>query len=136
MLLGIASCAVLLLRCVSLWFASNASRRCPTHCTLRRCCLCCPRAVEEWESTHPADVFAQESFIFTARRSSVLLRFENDSPVGARTVLIDKVEVLALVEGRKVPVRNPSFELGEFCVLLCRSSRWLAVDPTVHTAVI
>jgi hypothetical protein len=70
-------------------------------------------AVEEWESTHPADVFAQESFVFTARRSSALLRFENDSPTGARTVLVDKVQVLALVEGRKVGLRNPSFELDE-----------------------
>jgi len=72
-----------------------------------------PWAVEEWESTHPADVFAQESFIFTARSSSCILHFENDSPAGARTVLVDQVTVLALVEGRKVGLRNPSFELDE-----------------------
>lgn len=81
--------------------------------TFRTSSTCTARAVEEWESTHPADVFAQESFVFTARHDTALLRFENDSPAGARTVMLDKVEVLALVEGRKIPLFNPSFELNE-----------------------
>lgn len=44
-----------------------------------------------WESTHPENGFSQYSAIFTAKHSHSVLKFENDSPEGDRSMFVDSV---------------------------------------------
>jgi hypothetical protein len=60
-----------------------------------------------WETTHPTDVFVVESAIFVARGSTAMLRFENDSPQGDKTIFLDQVVVTVLQLGSNIAVANP-----------------------------
>ena len=46
--------------------------------------------IEVWESTHPADTFTVYRVAFTATADTGVLRFENDSPSGDRSIFIGK----------------------------------------------
>ena len=48
---------------------------------------------EVWESTHPGEAFAVYLVAFTAESETAVLRFENDSPEGDRSIFIDDVSV-------------------------------------------
>lgn len=50
--------------------------------------------VEVWESTHPADVFTVYRVAFTATADTGVLRFENDSPGGDRSIFIGKWHII------------------------------------------
>ena len=52
---------------------------------------------EVWESTHPTDAFQVYRVAFTAQSpdGTAVLRFENDSPTGDRSIFIDAVSVQA-----------------------------------------
>ena len=51
-----------------------------------------------WESTHPAETFAEYRVAFTAPSSTAVLRFENDSPAGDRSIFVDDVVVAACLD--------------------------------------
>ena len=48
---------------------------------------------EVWESTHPGEAFAVYLVAFPAESETAVLRFENDSPEGERSIFIDDVSV-------------------------------------------
>ena len=73
-----------------------------------------------WEALHPADDFATYSALFTATRSTGMLRFENDSPEGDRSVFIDAVTVAAALNALAVvpPLSSSETQPYDFQFLL------------------
>jgi hypothetical protein len=66
----------------------------------------------EWETTHPADVFVAEAFMFTSQGRSATLRLQNDSPTAACTVFIDGISVNQVEKDKATNIRNPGFEIA------------------------
>ena len=56
--------------------------------------------VAVWESTHPAEVFQVYRVAFTAQSpdGTAVLRFENDSPSGDRSIFVDDISVAACLD--------------------------------------
>lgn len=63
-----------------------------------------------WESMHPEDGMSPYSAVFTADAEAVVLRFENDSPEGDRSVFIDSVSVFVAANGLSVVLPDSSSE--------------------------
>lgn len=63
-----------------------------------------------WESMHPEDGMHPYSAVFTAAAEAVVLRFENDSPEGDRSVFLDSISVFATANGLSVVLPESSSE--------------------------
>ena len=82
-----------------------------------------------WESIHPEDGLTPYSAVFTARGETVVLRFENDSPEGDRSVFLDSVSVTATANGLSVVLPSSSSEMQPFDFqLLSTPMTWDAAE--------
>jgi hypothetical protein len=66
------------------------------------------------ESMHPEDGMSWYSAVFTAAAEAAVLRFENDSPEGDRSVFLDSVSIFTTANGLSVVLPDSSSELQLF----------------------
>ena len=63
-----------------------------------------------WEGVSPPDAFEETTAVFKASGASAVIRVENDSPGGDKSIFVDRFQMTWVKAGAAVELANPSFD--------------------------
>jgi uncharacterized membrane protein len=66
-----------------------------------------------WEGVSPPDAFEETTAVFKASGASAVIRVENDSPAGDKSIFVDRFKMKTVEVGADVPVANSGFDEDE-----------------------